>query len=196
MSGGKTEVARGEQRGELAVHRFDAARRADFDRVHCEANDAGWCRCVAWWVETWDGWGERSAEANRALRDELCARGEYDGYLLYERGEPAGWCQAGPRDRLAKLVRQFGLAPDPRTWAVTCFLIDPARRRRGLARHFLSSVLSSVKARGARRVEAFPKRGTELDALDLWNGPEALYRAEGFRVVRDDPVRPVLALEW
>ena len=30
-------------------------------------------------------------------------------------------------------------------------------------------------------------------ALELWNGPESLYLDRGFVVVRDDPVRPVLA---
>jgi len=177
------------------VVRFDAGSRPDFARVHCEENGADWCQCVAWWVPTWEGWGERTAEENAGLRDELCARGEYDGYLLYADGEPAGWCQAGPRDRLAKLVGQFGLAPRSDTWAVTCFLIAKRFRGRGLAAFLLDEVLSDLRVRGAVRVEAFPKRGPELDTMDLWNGPEAMFRAAGFRVVKEDPVRPVLALD-
>ena len=45
---------------------------------------------------------------------------------------------------------------------------------------------------GARRVEAYPKR-TAGNAGELWNGPEALFRAYGFTTAKDDPVRPVLA---
>jgi hypothetical protein len=104
----------------VEVVRFEPGRRADFLALHDDANDAGWCRCVAWWTPTWEGWGERTAEENLALREELLERGEYDGYLAYAGGVPVGWCQAGPRDRLAKLARQFGLAPDPHTWAITC----------------------------------------------------------------------------
>ena len=90
----------------LEVRRLTAERRSDFDRVHCKANGAEWCRCVAWWVSTWDGWGERTAEQNDALRDELFARGEHDGYLAYRDGVPVGWCQVcllytspSPRDQ-------------------------------------------------------------------------------------------------
>ena len=39
----------------------------DFFRLHCPANDAGWCNCVAWLVDGWEGWGERTAEQNRQL---------------------------------------------------------------------------------------------------------------------------------
>jgi ribosomal protein S18 acetylase RimI-like enzyme len=178
------------------VRRFEAALRGDFYRLHSEANQAGWCFCVAWWAPTWEGWGDRSAAENHLLRNSLCDRGEYDGYLLYVDDIPAGWCQAGPRDRLVKLARQFDLAPDPATWAITCFQVAPAYRRRGLASFLLGETLRDMRARGVRRVEAFPKRGADLQTDDLWNGPEAMFRAAGFAVVRDDPRRPVLAVEW
>lgn len=179
---------------QTAIHRFDPGRRADFFRLHSEANDAGWCFCAAWWVGSWAGFGERTMAENRALRESLLDRGEYDGYLLYADGVPVGWCQAGPRDRLSKLTRQFGLEPDPTTWAITCFLIAPAYRRQGLAARLLEGVLADLGTRGVRRVEAFPRRGPDQDALDLWNGPESLFQRAGFQVVRDDPVRPILAL--
>ena len=179
----------------ITVHRFDPARRADFFRLHSAAHEAGWCFCTAWWVPNWEGWGERTADENRALREELLQRDEYDGYLLYVEGEPAGWCQVGPRDRLQKIVRQFDLPPAPATWAITCFLIAPAWRGQGLASELLQAVLADLGTRGARRVEAFPRRGAELDALDLWNGPEGMFLRAGFRVVREDAARPVLALD-
>lgn len=183
------------ERAGLRVRSFEEAGREAFDRVHCDARGTGWCHCVAWWTPTWDGWGERTAAENRALRDALCARGELDGYLLFDGTEPVGWCQAGPRDRLAKLVEQLHLEPDPATWALTCFLVAPERRGERLATRLLAGVLDALRARGVARVEACPKRGADLDALDLWTGPEAMFRGAGFRVVRDDPARPVLALE-
>ena len=104
------------------VRRLTAELVDDFFRLHSEENGCGWCCCVAWWVPTWEGWGDRSANENRALREKLFKQGEYDGYLLYVDDEPVGWCQVGPRDRLEKLVGQFSLAPDPSAWAITCFL--------------------------------------------------------------------------
>ena len=175
------------------VIRFGPDNRADFYSVHCAHNRAGWCFCVAWWVPTWDGWGERSAADNRSLREDLLGRGEYDGYLLFVDGKPAGWCQVGQRDRLAKLTKQFGLVSDPETWAITCFLIAPAYRRQGLADFLLSAVLDDLPGRGARRVEAFPRRGKDMDDLDMWNGAEDMFLKAGFQVVLDDPQRPVLA---
>ena len=179
----------------LSIRRYAADTEADFERLHDDANDAGWCRCVAWWVPSWEGWGERSAEQNLDLRRGLCSRAQHDGYLLYDDSEVVGWCQVGPRDRLTKLTAQFGLEPDPLTWAITCLLIVPSRRREGLASWLLAELLGELKQQSVRRLEAFPKRGADLDAGDLWNGAEAMYREAGFRVVLDDPTRPVLALE-
>jgi GNAT superfamily N-acetyltransferase len=183
------------ERLDIQMVRFDASRTADFFSVHSAANDADWCYCAAWWVPTWEGWGERGAEQNRDLRSELLQRGQYDGYLLYVDSIPAGWCQVGPRDRLSKLVEQFGLQPESGVWAVTCFLIAPSHRRKGLASTMLDFVVEDLRELGVRKIEAFPRRGPELDEGELWNGPEQLFLEAGFGVVIDDPTRPVLALD-
>jgi GNAT superfamily N-acetyltransferase len=180
---------------EIEVRALDASRREDFYRLHSAENGCGWCRCTAWHVPTWEGWGERTAEENLVLRESLLERGEFDGYLLYVNGEPAGWCQVGRRDRLAKLVRQFELAPDASVWAITCFLIAPDFRRRGVASWLLKEVLQDLQRKGVRWVEAYPKRGEGLEAEDLWTGPEALWLAAGFKVWREDAARPVLRRE-
>lgn len=164
----------------------------DFFALHSDRNDAGWCFCVAWWVETWEGWGERSAEANRSLRRDLFEAGHHDGYLVYEDGRPVGWCQVGQRDRLPKLVERYDLAPDPAAWAVTCFFIAPDQRGRGLARTLLTGVIADLERRGVTYLQAFPRRG-RLDAGEAWTGPEALFAGAGFRLERDAP-RPVYGL--
>jgi GNAT superfamily N-acetyltransferase len=180
----------------MDVRRLDATCEHDFWALHSAANDCGSCACVAWWVPTWDGWGERTAEENRALRRELFRRGEYDGYLAYAGDTPIGWCQVGPRDRLAKLVAQFRLAADPGCWAITCFLVAPGHRRRGAARELLALVLADLRRLGVARVEAYPRAGNLEDPLDLWTGPRSLYVEQGFTVIREDARRTVMQLEF
>jgi GNAT superfamily N-acetyltransferase len=175
------------------VERFGPTTREDFRRLHSDANGAGWCRCVAWWVPTWDGWGERTAQENAALRDELCDTGEYDGLLAYDRRDPVGWCQLGPRDRLEKLVRQFELEPDPATWAVSCFLVAPSHRGRGVAGALVAAAVETARAKGAHWLEGYPRTAAN-DAGELWTGPERLFVHTGFRRVHDAPPRRVYRL--
>ncbi len=178
------------------VKRMDPRLKRDFFKVHCEKEGLGWCACVAWWVPTWEGWGERTADENHALREALWEKGEYDGYIAYVDGAPAGWCQVGERDRLEKLLHQFELPPQPGTWAITCFAVVPAHRGAGLATFMLSEVLADLRGRGVERIEAFPKRlGEDPEAGELWTGPEGMYLAAGFQVERDDAARPILSLD-
>jgi ribosomal protein S18 acetylase RimI-like enzyme len=157
-----------------------------------EGDGRGFCFCTAWWVPTWEEWKTRTAEENRALRMDLLARGERDGYLLLDGGLVVGWCQVGPRDRLPKLVKQYGLAPDPAAWAITCFEISPSRRGRGAAALLLGGVLEDLRARGAARVQGFPRCGAGLDPGEAWTGPEGLFRSAGFVEVARGARGPVV----
>jgi len=175
------------------VERFRPELLGDFERLHSDANGAGWCRCVAWWVPSWDGWGERTAAENAALREELCNAGEYDGLLAFAGDEPVGWCQLGRRDRLEKLVLQLELDPSPETWAVTCFLVAPHARGRGVARALLDAAIETARAEGASRLEGYPRQG-KTGSEDAWTGPEPLFREAGFRPIWVREPRLVVAL--
>jgi GNAT superfamily N-acetyltransferase len=83
------------------------------------------------------------------------------------------------------------LEPDPAIWAITCLLIAPPFRKQGLTHRFLQVILSDLKRKGVRRVQAFPRRGEELPDEDVWTGPERLYRRAGFTLERDDPQKPI-----
>lgn len=179
----------------VRIKRLSPESEAEFARIHCDATGNGWCRCVAWWVPTWDGWGERTAEDNAALRGKLFEDGVHDGYLIYSGDELAGWCQAWRRDAFVKLAAQFGVSSDDDAWMIGCVLILPAFRGRGVATQALSSIVDDLKFRGAQSVDAYPKRGAQ-EARELWNGPESTYARLGFAVVREDAKRPVLRLTF
>jgi GNAT superfamily N-acetyltransferase len=178
----------------VEIKRLNSQNEAEFARIHCEATRNGWCQCVAWWVPNWDGWGERTADENSALRRKLFADGVHDGYLIYADGQLAGWCQAWKRDAFAKLAVQFGVASQDDAWMIGCVLILPAYRARGVAAQALSQIVDDLKLRGARSIDAYPRRGAQ-EAGELWNGPESTYAGLGFAVVREDAKRPVLRLK-
>jgi GNAT superfamily N-acetyltransferase len=177
----------------VSIKRLARESERDFYRVHCDGTGNGWCRCVAWWVPTWEGWGERTAEQNALLRKDLFKDGVHDGYLIYVGGRLAGWVQAWKRDAFPKLAAQFAVPADGEAWMIGCVLILEEFRRGGVASEALAQVVADLKARGARSIDAYPKRGAK-EAGELWNGPESIYARLGFTVVRDDPKRPVLRL--
>lgn len=177
----------------FSVRRFSADVEQDFFDFHTRVG--GECFCTAWWVPTWAEWGERTAEDNLQLRKELLTRREHDGYLLYAGGNAVGWCQVGRRDRLAKLVRQFGHSPDDSVWAVTCFQIDPDLRGQGLAAELLSGVIADLKQRGVKSLQAYPKIDATLPAHNQWTGQKALYTQLGFQHLRDNKTRAVFQLD-
>jgi GNAT superfamily N-acetyltransferase len=176
----------------IRIDKFQESNRDDFYEIHSEKNGCGWCYCVAWWVPTWDGWGERTAEENRRFREDLLLRGEYDGYLLYHDSQPVGWCQVGRVARLEKVLRQFSLTEDDDVWAITCFLIAPTFRRTGLASQLLQGVIDRLERQGVEKIMAFPKKGEDLDENELWNGPASMFRSAGFDVIGEDDQRWVL----
>ncbi len=173
------------------VVRLGADNVGDFMKVH--SGECGWCYCTAWWVPTWEGWTERSDEQNRIFREELFKRGEYDGYLLYVDDLPAGWCQAGQRDRLSKLVQQYQLQPNPEIWAITCFVIMPQFRKQGCATYLLKVILEDLKQNSVKIVQAYPKRTGLLAPGEHWKGTVEMYLSVGFKIERDDLHHPVLS---
>jgi ribosomal protein S18 acetylase RimI-like enzyme len=179
---------------EIKVERLTPANQKDFFAFHTAVG--GECFCTAWWVPTWAEWSERTADQNRALREELLQRGEYDGYLLYVDGVVAGWCQVGKRDRLGKLVGQFSFEPEPEIWSITCFQISPEKRRQGLAEQLLRAVLLELIKRGAKQVQAYPKIDADLPDGSQWTGPRGLYEKVGFIKHGDNKTRAVFQINF
>jgi GNAT superfamily N-acetyltransferase len=177
---------------DIRVKRFSPDNEADFFDFHTRVG--GECFCTAWWVPSWEAWDEATAESNRQLRTELLARDEFDGYLLYLDGAVVGWCQVGARDRLSKLVTQFGLEAEDEVWAISCFQINPQFRGWGLATRLLAAVLADLRERGIGRVQAYPKLDARLPADQQWTGPRALYEQAGFQMVRENKSRAILEI--
>ena len=176
----------------IRVETFNPGNREDFFEFHSRVG--GECFCTAWWVPTWEEWSKTTAASNRQTRMELLTKGEFDGYLIYADDQAVGWCQVGLRDRLAKVLEQFNLTIDPKTWAITCFQIDPQFQKTGLASQLLSHVLDHLQKKGVERVEVYPKLNAALPANQHWTGPLLMYQKAGFSKVRKNKSRAVYAI--
>ncbi len=108
---------------------------------------------------------------------------------------PDRWAGAvGPRDRLPKLAGNYKLPSNQEANAISCFAILPEFRGKGLANFLLGEMVKDLAERGVKRLEAYPRRGEQLEAEEVWTGPESIFLQAGFQVERDDPVRPVMLL--
>jgi hypothetical protein len=145
-----------------------------------------WCWCVAWETPTWEGWTERTEEANRTFREELWSNGEYHGYLIYCDGVPAGWCRVGPRRTWPKLCKTFELDPEEDVHSFTCFGMRGELQGKGLVHALVKGVIDDLAHIGVRLVEAFPKKiEGRAEPSEVWMGPVSVFELAGFRKVRE-----------
>jgi GNAT superfamily N-acetyltransferase len=175
-----------------------------FERCGCA------CYCRYWHFEGHkNDWLARCVEAperNRAdqLSVVLAGAAEAAGLVALDGDEAIGWMKLVPRRTLPKLLRQgpyratvgtLGDAGDHRIFSVGCFLVDPARRRQGVARALVLAGPAFVRARGGTAIEAYPRRtDTDLDDAQAFTGTVRLFASCGFEECGGDGPYPVMRL--
>ena len=165
------------------------------------------CHCQYWHFEgDKNAWLDRlfhAPELNRAAFDRDLQQPDPKGIVaLGSDGQALGWMKLTRAERVAKLYAQRlykGLAifDGPRDGVLTvgCLLVDDSVRRRGVARALVQRGIEYAQASGARAIEAFPRRGEQLGAPELWTGPAALFLDSGFQIINDFAPYPVLRYE-
>lgn len=176
------------------VESLTPARRDDFlgfmdhERGRAFADHPAWSRCYCHYFHVAPAldWDALDARANRMAMQSRIDTGEMEGYLAYDADERVvGWLNLQSRHRAPHCFARLDLAPTPldvplhRAAVVLCFVIDPALRRRGIARALLTHALDDAKSRGLRLVDAFPAQDSR-DAAGHFRGPPALFAACGF----------------
>lgn len=160
----------------------------DHERGRAFADNPAWAGCYCHYFHAAPAldWASLGADANRAAMAARIEVGEMEGYLAYDdAGSVVGWLNAQPRHKLPHCFARFELAPTPidvpahEAAVVTCFVVDPASRRRGVARTLLTHALGSLGNRGIRVVDAFPAATAASNAA-AHCGPLRLYEALGF----------------
>jgi len=164
------------------------------------------CHCAYWHFQgDKNAWLARLAFEPGENRQTLAARATTPlAGVLAKRplNEVVGWMKLEPAASLEKIYAQrtyralSGLGRDrAHVWTVGCFLVDPAWRRRGVARALLASGIELARQQGAQSVEAFPRRAEGVGDEELWTGPFPLFTSAGFRIVHEQVQYPVLRLD-
>lgn len=173
------EVSQGDEAGLAAL--FEAAHSA--------------CHCRYWHFEgDKNDWLARCATAPQTNRDELShalasRSDEARGVVATDAdGAVVGWLKVSPAAAVPKIFEQRYYRALPcfqgdreGVFVIGCLLVHPSHRRRGLSLALVRAALALAEARGARAVEALPRR-TEWSVGDeeLWMGPLSVYQSLGF----------------
>lgn len=129
-------------------------------------------------------WPARTASENRTLACERIQSQAMQGYLAYCDDTPVGWCNAAPRKLLHALDDEPTQDAD-QTGTITCFLVEPSQRGRGIARQLLEAACEGLRQQGLRIAEANPRTSATSAAANYY-GPLQMYLSAGFTVFRED----------
>ena len=176
------------------------------DRAFRDHREWQHCYCLSF-IATPAEWDmlnavDRASSQRRRIAESCLAAGRIRGYLARDdSGAVVGWCAAADKTSYARL--SYPETPDGylrsrtgfigahtagRTKSVTCFLIDPDHRHRGVATALLQRVVSDARAEGCEAVEGC------AEGTNAFTGPLALYEHAGFAPVAVDHDMTIMRL--
>ena len=91
---------------------------------------------------------------NKRDKKSLVDQDRSHGVLLYDRGNPIGWCAYGLKQEFPRIddgrnYKRLGSLDEPeKLWRITCFFVDRNYRKKGVAKVALDAALDSIRARG------------------------------------------------
>jgi GNAT superfamily N-acetyltransferase len=181
----------------LTADRFD-----DFVAVVGRGGIGG-CWCMYWARPTTAAWGEGCRGGSRAPNREafhrLVETGPPPGLLVYDDGDPLGWCRVVPRSSLPGLAasRYFRTELDiGGVWSLPCFVVRKPFRRRGLTTVLTMAAIELARDLGGTTLEAYPwDTEEEKSPSTIYTGRASTFARLGFEVVqRRAPHKPMMRL--
>jgi GNAT superfamily N-acetyltransferase len=167
--------------------REDFLRFFDYEAF---ADNPAWAACYCVFFHCpggCDAWEGRGAAENRAAAEAGIVGGTMHGYLAYADGQPAAWCNAGPRSIYPRIMEDEARHVDDaeQVGAIVCFVVAPPYRKHGLARRLLDAAVDGFRAQGLAIAEAYPTTHTPEHDADAFHGPPSLYDEAGFMPYRE-----------
>ena len=172
--------------GEAAFADVEAVFGTKGDPAHC------WCQ---WYKIPGSDWRSVGDEAlHDRLEAQVAAGVDGPGLLAYDDDIPVGWCAVEPRANLVRLAHSRIVADgtpdpdfaDPGIWAVTCFVVPRAHRRKGVGRALAEAAVAFAREHGARILESYavdPSERAKTPAADLFHGTVTMFENAGFTEV-------------
>jgi GNAT superfamily N-acetyltransferase len=165
------------------------------------------CFCRYWHFDgDKNDWLARCALEPDTSRDELttalAARSDQALGVVYETPtcELVGWAKVCPALAIDKAYTQRFYRRLPcfagersGVFLIGCFLVHPGHRRAGVATALVHGAVELARSRGARAVEALPRRTSDVVSDgELWCGPFSALVGAGFVEVGGEGPYPVL----
>jgi GNAT superfamily N-acetyltransferase len=202
-----TQVTADSRHPALRVVPVQEAPFADVEAVFGTRGDPAHCWCQ-WYKIPRSEWTMSDAELAALLERQVAEGADGPGLIAYDGATPVGWCGVEPRPALPGLQRKPIVADgspdqdfdDASVWAVTCFVVPRAHRKRGVGNKLAEAAVAYARARGARVVEAYavdPTTKAKIPAADLFPGTVSMFERAGFReVARPSASRAIMQVRF
>jgi ribosomal protein S18 acetylase RimI-like enzyme len=175
---------------DIEIHPLSPSRLADFMAFfegEAFSDNPGWssCYCQCFYEDhSKVHWPDRTAVENRACANRRIVDGQMQGLLAYQAGLVVAWCNAAPRAMLHALDAE-PIAFAERVGTISCFVVAPRMRGRGIATALLDAACRQLEAQGLRTAEANPRLEARSDGENHF-GPLSMYLSAGFTVRRTE----------
>lgn len=164
---------------------------SDFETVFGEHGAYAGCWCIYWRIKRSE-FMKMKGEDRKAIMVQIVESGVVPGVLLYDNGQPIGWCSIGPREDFKPLEnsRTLKRIDNQPIWSIVCFFVTRTNRRKGCMTILIKGALDYAKQQGARIVEAYPTdlqtprlSGKKLTGYSGFMGIASVFREIGFSEV-------------
>jgi GNAT superfamily N-acetyltransferase len=177
----------------------------DVEAVFGTPGDPRRCWCQWFRLRGKDFEATPVAALRAALRAECADDAPGPGVLARVDGVPAGWAAVAPRPGYPRLMASPLLRRlpdddrrDEAVWAVSCFVVRPQFRSRGVSRALLDGAVGYARSAGVRIVEGYPvdvAAAARISTSGLYHGAWSTFVAAGLtEVARPRPDRPIMRL--
>ncbi len=129
-------------------------------------------------IEDWTA--ETKRRAIEMIKDKTL-----QGYLAYDGNDIVGWVSTNRKEKYLRIMENpiYHTENDQHIQSITCFIVDPKRRKEGIATKLLEHVIKSSKDEDIKYLEAYPRINT-YSCLFNFHGYLSTFEKLGFKIYK------------